>query len=163
MDDAETQAGQVVLTFEFRPSEARVPRSEGPLGSAIVGNWALSFDELEELFNGNPLAPTSLEQQQIIFYPRAADGNWVARDVVSLTIERRPDALISAQFELLNTRDDVMAHKGDTPVPSAIATFEGPMSVTCNVLSPGTERILLEDARFESPFCVEFLSRLALE
>jgi hypothetical protein len=161
--DAPDQTGEVVLSFAFRPSEVRVPDSGSPTGSSIVATWAVPFSQVEALFNGDLTFQPTSDGQQLIFYPRAADGQWVARNVGSLRLERRPNAQLFAELELMEVRDDILPHEGSTPVDSAIATFEGPVSLLCATSDPGGSGQSVDDPCFESAFCADFLARVGLE
>jgi hypothetical protein len=130
---------------------------------AVVATWALSFDELEAVFAGDPWVTSSAEEQQVIFYPRATDGQWIGRDVVGLRIERLSNGRIDAEFELADVRDDIMPHVGEAPAETSTTTFIGPVTLLCSVFNAEPEPVLVADSRLESTFCTEFAARLALE
>jgi hypothetical protein len=157
-DSPGSSSGAVVMSLDFRSVD---PLPEGgPAGATIA--FQFTPEEACSVFDGTEWVRPQDAGEIGIVYPRARDGQWVARVASSMQMQRLPHNQFDATIVLSNQREVFQETQGAEAAPSAAVNISGPFSVHCSVYSSGREPSLIEDTRFESEFCQNFLAETGL-
>jgi hypothetical protein len=157
-DSPGSSSGAVTMSIEFR-SFAPLPDG-GPRGATLAFQFGL--DEASTVLAGTQWVRPDEPGETGIIYPRALDGQWVARVASSMQLQRLPDNQFDATIELSDEREVFQATQGAEAAPSATVYVSAPVAVSCSVYNFDPGPFLVDDTRFESEFCQNFLAETRL-